>query len=118
MTVFQIPTWHSRKIVFTGCYRNSILTVRMCLRAKPRATIFPSGLTLRLRSRQLSTLICDGIRIDTVAAFVRNVSKAFISYSFATVAQLVEQGPLKPKVLGSNPSRRTNKKSLRGFFGK
>ena len=25
----------------------------------------------------------------------------------ATVAQLVEQGPLKPKVLGSNPSRRT-----------
>lgn len=27
----------------------------------------------------------------------------------ATVAQLVEQGPLKPKVLGSTPSRRTNK---------
>ena len=27
--------------------------------------------------------------------------------NFATVAQLVEQGPLKPKVLGSIPSRRT-----------
>ena len=36
---------------------------------------------------------------------------------FATVAQLVEQGPLKPKVLGSNPSRRTNKDfSERGSF--
>lgn len=29
---------------------------------------------------------------------------------FATVAQLVEQGPLKPKVLGSTPSRRTIQK--------
>jgi hypothetical protein len=37
-------------------------------------------------------------------------------YSFAAftenalVAQLVEQGPLKPKVLGSIPSQRTTKK--------
>ena len=34
--------------------------------------------------------------------------------SHATVAQPVEQGPLKPKVLGSIPSRRTIKTSPHG----
>ena|GEM_PF-4343918 len=43
-----------------------------------------------------------------------DVSRVFpydpvILNQFATVAQLVEQGPLKPKVLGSTPSRRTTR---------
>ena len=32
---------------------------------------------------------------------------SIIPYKNASVAQLAEQGPLKPKVLGSTPSRRT-----------
>jgi hypothetical protein len=31
--------------------------------------------------------------------------------NYAPVAQLVEQGPFKPKVVGSNPARRTNVES-------
>ncbi len=34
-------------------------------------------------------------------------SSSIIAYKKASVAQPVEQGPLKPKVLGSTPSRRT-----------
>ena len=39
-----------------------------------------------------------------------------VIYRYASVAQSVEQGPLKPKVLGSTPSRRTKKTSRKRCF--
>ncbi len=56
--------------------------------------------------RNYQTMTFDATFDATIVIRYDRGTKYASELFFATVAQLVEQGPLKPKVLGSIPSRR------------